>query len=109
MKHKALNQLLCAATINGRFRETLLRNPAEAIASGYLDHTFALTPEEHQLVLGIQAKGLEDFAAQVYHWIQGNGNGKSRNGYNGNVRQNLGNSLVDPAAEFFYANAPVHA
>lgn len=75
MKHKALNQLLCAATINGRFRETLLRNPALAVSTGYHDHSFSLTPEERDLVIGIKAQRLEDFAAQVYHWISGNGNG----------------------------------
>lgn len=80
MKHKALNQLLCAATINGRFRETLLRNPALAVSTGYHDHAFALTSEERDLVIGIKAQRLEDFAAQVYHWISGNGNE-----HNGNV------------------------
>lgn len=102
MKHKALNQLLCAATINGRFREVLLQNPDRAIASGYLDHTFALTPDERQLVLGIQAKGLEDFAAQVYDWIQGNG-------HHDGVYQNAGTALVEPVAEFRRSRAPVHA
>jgi hypothetical protein len=77
MQHKSLNQLLCAATVNGRFRETLLHNPAKALASGYCDHTFALTPEERELVLSIQAHRLEDFAAQIYGWLltKGNGNG----------------------------------
>ena len=55
MKHKSLNQLLCAATVNGRFRDMLLRDPAQALAAGYLDHTFSLTPEERELVIGIQA------------------------------------------------------
>ncbi len=76
MQHKALNQLLCAATVNVQFRETLLHNPAQAIATGYLGHQFCLTPEERDMVLGIQAGGLEDFAAQVYHWISRNGTGK---------------------------------
>jgi hypothetical protein len=75
MQHKGLNQLVCAATVNGRFRETLLRNPAKALAIGYCEHTFALTPEERELVLGIQAHRLEDFAAQVYGWLSTNGNG----------------------------------
>ncbi len=75
MQHKSLNQLLCAATVNGRFRETLLHDPAKALAAGYCDHTFALTPEERELVLGIQARRLEDFAAQVYGWLSANGNG----------------------------------
>ena len=79
MPHKGLNQLLCAATVNRRFRESLLRNPALAISTGYFNHTFALTPEEQKLVTGIQAQQLEDFAAQVYCWISDNGNGQSHN------------------------------
>jgi hypothetical protein len=98
MKHKSLNQLLCAATVNARFREALLADPAKAIAAGYFDQTFRLTAEERDLVTGIQAAGLEDFAAQVYHWISikanGNGNGNG-NGYkaNGNGRNGHGHSL----------------
>jgi len=89
MNHKSLNELLCAATVNVRFRETLLRDPAKAIAAGYFDHSFVLTQEERDLVVGIQAQGLEDFAAQVYSFISGNGNGTTlnryaHNGHNGN-------------------------
>ncbi len=73
MDHKGLNQLLCAATVNMRFRETLLRNPAQAIAAGYLGCRFTLTPEEQSFVVGIRARRLEDFAAQVYHWISDSG------------------------------------
>ncbi len=90
MKHKGLNQLLCAATVNGRFRETLLRNPAQALSMGYLDHSFALTPEERDLVINIQAQQLEDFAAQVYSWISVTGNGHNGNGHNGNGRNGYG-------------------
>lgn len=77
MKHKGLNQLLCAAVVNDRFCETLLQNPAHALASGYYDHTFSLTPEERDMVIGVHAQKLEDFAAQVYRWISGNGDGRS--------------------------------
>ncbi len=86
MKHKSLNQLLCAATVNHRFRETLLHDPAQAIATGYCNQAFALTPEEQELVVGIQAQQLEDFAAQVYRWISANSNG---NGHNGNGHNSL--------------------
>lgn len=98
MKHKSLNQLLCAATVNARFREALLADPAKAIAAGYFDQTFRLTAEERALVTGIRAAQLEDFAAQVYHWISikanGNGNGNG-NGYkiNGNGRNGHGKTL----------------
>ena len=86
MEHKGLNQLLCAATVNGRFRNVLLRDPAQALATGYFDHTFSLTPEEKKLVVNIQAQRLEDFAAEVHHWLQSksNGNGHNGNGHNGN-------------------------
>jgi hypothetical protein len=82
MTHKGLNQLLCAATVNRRFCEILLCNPAQAMAAGYFGYTFALTSEERALVTGIQAQKLEDFAAQIYHWLSGNGNGRNGNGHN---------------------------
>jgi hypothetical protein len=90
MKHKGLNQLLSAAVVNDRFCETLLRNPAQALASGYYDHTFSLTPEERDMVIDIRAQKLEDFAAQIYRWISGNGRTvrsssySSHKAYNGN-------------------------
>ena len=108
MKHRGLNQLVCAALINERFRETLLHNPAQAIAAGFMDHTFALTPEERDVVIGIRAQRLEDFAAQVYCWISGNGNehgpgirahsGQNVKGYggtNGNGRNGHKRNLRD--------------
>jgi hypothetical protein len=106
MKHKSLNQLLCAATVNTRFRETLLRDPAKAIAAGYFDQTFSLTTEEQNLVTGIRAQQFEDFAAQVYHWIsiKANGNGRNGNG-NGNGYKANGNGrnghskIIDPLAQ----------
>jgi hypothetical protein len=86
MNHRGLNQLVCAATVNARFRETLLRNPTQALSTGYLDHSFSLTAEERDLVISIQAQQLEDFAAQVYRWISVKGNGNGHNGHNGNGR-----------------------
>ena len=80
MNHKCLDQLLCAAVVSNQFRETLLRNPAQAIATGYLDHNFSLTPEEQNLVVDIRAQELEDFAAQVHHWLSGSANGNGRTG-----------------------------
>ena len=84
--------MLCAATVNHRFREILLSNPAQALATGYLEHVFSLTPEEQEFVLGIQAQQLEDFAAQVYCWIAARSHGDGcvahdhiANGHNGHV------------------------
>jgi hypothetical protein len=84
VNHMGLNQLLCAAVVNNQFRETLLRDPGKAIATGYLDHNFTLTPEERDLVIDIKAAKFEDFAAQVYDWVSGNGGGY---GLNGNGRR----------------------
>jgi hypothetical protein len=116
MKHKGLNQLLCAATVNNRFRETLLHNPAQAIATGYFDHTFSLTPEERDLVVNIQAQKLEDFAAQVYRWISGytsgngngNGNGNGKNG-NGNGHRQKTWATTEPFVDLYNARVPVAA
>ena len=84
MNHMGLNQLLCAAVVNSGFRETLLRDPGKAIATGYLDHNFSLTPEERDLVVDIEAQKFEDFAAQVYDWLSGNSGG---HGLYGNGRR----------------------
>ena len=78
MNHVGLNKMLCAAVVNNSFRENLLRNPAQAIASGYLDHSFSLTPEERDLVVDIKAQKFEDFAAQVYNWLSGSGPNRLR-------------------------------
>lgn len=76
MMHKGLNQLLCAATVNRRFREALLRNPSQAIAMGYFSHRFLLTPDEQVLVASIRASRLEEFAAQVYCWLSSSGDSR---------------------------------
>lgn len=95
MNHKGLNQLLCAAVVNNRFRETLLRNPAQAIASGYLDHDFSLTPDERDFVVDIKAQRFEDFAGQVHNWLSGN-------------RQN-GTSSTESFADLFPSRVAVRA
>jgi hypothetical protein len=66
MEHRGLNQLVCAAVVNSGFRESLLRNPAQALATGYYGHSFRLTTEERDLVTRIRAQKFEDFAAQIH-------------------------------------------
>jgi hypothetical protein len=111
MQHKGLNQLLCAATVNHRFCETLLSNPAQALAAGYLEHTFSLTAEEREFVLGIQAQQLEDFAEQVYCWITAGANneaypanGHNGNGHNGNGHNGNGHNGYNGNGEHGYRN-----
>ena len=69
MKHKALNQLVCAALVNDGFCEALLHDPARAITNGYYGNKFLLTSEEKDMLVDIRAQGLEDFAEQIYSWI----------------------------------------
>jgi len=111
MNHKSLNQLVCAATINARFRETLLNNPAKAIANGYFGQSFALTQEERDLVLGIRAKGLEDFAAQVYSFVSGSASAMApiRQGRNGNGRKKEPLASADSLVDLYRAPAFAHA
>jgi hypothetical protein len=125
MKHKSLNQLLCAATVNVRFREALLRDPAHAIVTGYFDHSFSLTSEERDLVVGIRAERLEDFAAEVYAWISGetdalryNGNGHKAYKHNGNGHNGNGDGkghqhdpslTADTLVDLFRAPVLAHA
>ena len=108
MKHKSLNQLLCAATVNVRFRDMLLRDPARAIDTGYFDHRFSLTPEEKEMVIGIEACQLEDFAAQVYHWMTGNGNGNG-NGHNGHGRNGHSVPRTENMVDLYRAPTMAHA
>jgi hypothetical protein len=75
MTHRGLNQLLCAAVVDDGFCQTLLRDPRQAIARGYLNQRFALTAEERDLLTSIQAQRLEDLAAKVYGWVSGSGSG----------------------------------
>ena len=120
MNHKSLNELVCAATVNVRFRETLLRDPAKALALGYFGHSFSLTEEEHDLVVGMRATGLEDFAEQIYNFISGNGkvpalshyghsgysgNGHNGNGKNGSSRKKEALPSAEPLVDFYRASA----
>ena len=113
MKHKALSQLVCAAVVSGRFQETLLQNPAKAIATGYMGQSFSLLPEEKQALLKIKAQNIEDFAAQVYDWITNQGN-SAANQESLSIRyagvENLIEipAAVNPNASYYPASVPVH-
>lgn len=70
MKHKSLNQLLCAALVNNQFRDHLLTDPAAAIEAGFLGNRYHLTPNEYQFMVNIHANSLENMAEQVHSYIQ---------------------------------------
>ncbi len=61
----ALHRLFAAAIVSDQFRATLLREPEEALAKGYLGQTFALTEQERRIIRAIRAENLTDFAQKV--------------------------------------------
>jgi len=71
---KELSRLVSAAVINRAFCDTLLADPATAMAAGFNGERFDLTSEEKDLVLSIQATCLTDFARQL---------SQQRNGHHG--------------------------
>jgi hypothetical protein len=60
-----LHRLFAAAIVNNQFRETLLREPEAALASGYLGQPFALSEQERAIIQSVRAKTLTDFAQKV--------------------------------------------
>lgn len=70
MKYDALNQILCAALIDREFCSKLLKNPSLAVADGYLGNCFDLSTEEKNIMMGIKAKTIEDFAECIHQSIE---------------------------------------
>jgi hypothetical protein len=60
-----ISRLLTAAVINQRFRELLLNDPAKALSQGFQGEQFALSWEEQDLILSIQADNLGEFASRI--------------------------------------------
>lgn len=69
MANAALTDILGSAVIDGDLRFALLRNPGSILAD------FDLTLDEREAILSIRATTFEDFAAQLYAWMVGQGNG----------------------------------
>jgi hypothetical protein len=61
----ALHRLFAAAIVSDQFRTTLLREPEQALANGYLGQTFALSDQEKKIIKTIRAENLTDFAQKV--------------------------------------------
>ena len=69
MANAGLIDLLGGAVTDCQFRGMLVRNPQAVLAR------FDLTTEERDAVASIRATSFEDFAAQIYAWMVGQGNG----------------------------------
>lgn len=59
-----LNRVLTAAVISRSFCNALLKDPAKAIAGGYLGEKFHLNSKTRQRINSMRAVSLADFAAQ---------------------------------------------
>jgi hypothetical protein len=69
MANAGLIEVLGGAVTDRTFRSALLRNPRAVLGS------FDLSGEEREAVASIRASNFEDFAAQLYAWMVGQGNG----------------------------------
>ncbi len=69
MANAGLIEMLGGAVTDRSFRTMLVRNPQAVMA------TYDLTMEERTAVSSIRATCFEDFAAQLYAWMVGQGNG----------------------------------
>lgn len=69
MANAGLIELLGGAVVDRQFRAMLLHNPQAILG------TFELSMEEREAVSSIRAASFEDFSAQLYAWMVGQGNG----------------------------------
>ncbi len=69
MANAGLIEVLGGAVTDRKLRGDLLRNPRAVLGA------FDLTLEEREVVASIRASTFEDFAAQLYAWMVGQGNG----------------------------------
>lgn len=70
--NREVSKLLTAAVVSKAFCQLLLTNPAQALEDGYNGMRFALTNQEKELLLSIQATSLPELATQI---STQNGNG----------------------------------
>lgn len=66
-----LNRVFTAAVVDQPFRDALLREPAQALANGFLGQPFLLTRQEFDLITSIHAETLADLAKQVRRAMYG--------------------------------------
>ena len=64
-ERSGLHRLFAAAIVSDQFRTTLLREPEQALANGYLGQIFSLTDQEKKIIKTIRAENLTDFAQKV--------------------------------------------
>jgi hypothetical protein len=62
---KEYSRILTAAVISPQFCQILLADPARALTLGFAGEPFQLNKESHNLLSGIHAKSLPEFARQL--------------------------------------------
>jgi hypothetical protein len=71
MSDHTLNDIMCLALVDGKFRHTLLTDVADVVEG------FDLDPEERDILRAIQADSVTDFAGELHAWMlqrhRGNG------------------------------------
>jgi len=74
MSDHTLNDVMCLALIDGKFRRTLLTNVADVVEE------FDLDPEEQDILTGIKADSVTEFARELHSWMleRHRGNGHRR-------------------------------
>jgi len=65
MRNNVINQLICAAVVDEKFCNVLLKSPEKALSKGYLSHHFDLSPDEIRFIKNIHADTIESFASKV--------------------------------------------
>lgn len=63
--NREVSKLLTAAVVSKAFCQLLLTNPAQALEDGYNGMRFALTSQEKELLLSIQAQSLSELASHI--------------------------------------------
>jgi hypothetical protein len=63
--HPEYSRILSAAVINRNFREKLLTDPVQAVASGFNGESFHLTENEKKELTALKGLTLSEFALQI--------------------------------------------
>ena len=75
MSEQTLNNIMCMALVDGKFRDSLLTNPANVVGD------FDLDVEEQDVLKAIKADSVTEYARKLHTWMiertggSGNGNG----------------------------------
>lgn len=91
MSDHTLNNIMCLALIDGKFRDSLLTDPARVVGD------FELDAEERDILKAIKADSVTEYARKLHTWMKERrgGNGYRRTYESGGLMQRLFVSSVD--------------